>query len=179
MSDENPEMSDKAAKEYKDATESIERAASVGAYTELLSLFGMLMKFATDPRIEVVMKFLNLFNKFFDKAASEDAGGIAEALYNEDNITFLEQLAQAFYDMSAAGGSWQVSLDHAIESLPQVTKATEDFVNEILKLTKPFTDITTEISKTTSELNALASVLKKITDIDISDWFEELLDELD
>ena len=172
-------MSDKAAKEYKDATESIERAASVGAYTELLSLFGMLMKFATDPRIETVMKFLNLFNKFFDKAASKDAGAWAEALYNEDNIDIMEQLADRFYRFSAEGGSLNTVLIDLVNNSPQVTKSITDFSNEVLKLTKPLRDANTEIIKTRSELTALVSVMKDIKDINLSNWFDDLLEYFD
>ena len=177
--EENEYPSEKAAKQYKDATESIERAASVGAYTELLSLFGMLMKFATDPRIEVVMKFLNLFNKFFDKAASKDAGAIAEALYNEDNIDLMEQLADRFYRFSAEGGSMNTMLIDLVNNWPQVTKAVEDFGNEVLRLTKPLSDARNEIAQTNSELNALKSVMKDIKDINLSSWFDDLLEYFD
>ena len=177
--DESPEISEKAAKEYKDATESIERAASVGAYTQLLSLFGMLMKFATDPRIEVVMKFLNLFNKFFDKAASEDAGTWAEALFNEDNIDIMEQLANRFYRFSAEGGSMNTVLIDLVNNWSQVTNLITDFSTEVLKLTKPLSDAHNETKKLNSELDSLKGVIKEIKDINLSSWFDDLLDYFD
>lgn len=176
---EDIELSEKSAKEFKDATESIERAGSLGVYTQLITLVTALFSFATDPRIETVMKFLNLFNDFFRAAASEDAGGIAEKLFTDDNIDWLKKIAEAFYEASAAGGTLNVSINNITRDWEELTRITTDFVTEILKLTKPFKDAATEISKTNTELTKIKNTMKAITDIDLSDWLEDLLEKLE
>ena len=176
---DNVEVSEKASKNYKDAAESVERAGSLGVYSQILALVSSLFAFSTDPRIEVVMKFLELFTKFFKEAASEDAGGIAERLFTTENIDWLRKIALAFYEASAAGGTLNASIINTVEAIPQFTKVVEDFHAEILKLTKPLRDANSEISKTNSELTKIKNTLKAITDLDLSDWFEDLLDKLE
>ena len=92
-------MSDKAARDFKDSMESIENSGKMGVYLQLIELVEKLTMFKGDPRIEQIMRFFSLYEKFWRAAASEDAAAIAEVLYAPENIAAMKEFAETMYDL--------------------------------------------------------------------------------
>ena len=88
--------SERASKDYKEAVGSIETSGKLGVWSIMLAYVQKLTDFANDPRLQVVMDFLELFGKFLKAASSEEAGEIAELLYKEENIDMMDKLAKSF-----------------------------------------------------------------------------------
>ena len=135
---EDPNISEKAAKEYKEAAESIERAGKLGTFTQLSAVIAMITALVTNPYLETFTKFYETLQKFYSAETAENVARINEHLYNEDNIKFWQDLTAAVAhfgdganDAIISTGDLLNALDALNIAMPHITKAWDDMVKDV------------------------------------------------
>ena len=92
-------LSEKSAKYFKEGMDAINMAGQLGTYGILIKLVDKLTQFSADPRIEQIVKFFELYDRFWRAAASNDAGRIAEKLFAPENIEAMQEFVDWMYDL--------------------------------------------------------------------------------
>lgn len=164
--------SEKAAKDYKEAVQSIETSGKLGVWGTMLAYIQKITDFANDPRLKVVMDFLELFGTFLKAASSEDAQAIAELLYTEDNILFMKRLAESFKTTFEDTAGLNLSLLILDKTFKALGFSVDDFVKKLVDLIATFPRLGTDLGGTfvNAVKNGFIDALKNI------DWEEIIKD---
>ena len=131
-------LSEKSTRDFKDGMQSIEFAGKAGIYNQLLELVNKLTQFSSDPRIEQIVKFFELYEKFWRAAASEDAGKIAEILFAPENVANMKEFAEWMYDLRQGlinsekfRNAFMVWLDESTQKYTKLGEAIETVTGDI------------------------------------------------
>ena len=89
------EISDKGAKDFKEGMGSIEKASKTGGLMMLVDMFMKMADITENPMLKVIISFFELFGTFLNSAGAENAKILAEALFTEENVQIMEDLAKA------------------------------------------------------------------------------------
>lgn len=173
------EMTEKSTKDFKDGMSSIENAGKMGVYAKITSLTEKLYSIANDPRVEVLMNFLELWGKFLRELNAEEAGEIAEFLFNPENIRILKATAKAFKLITEGS----TSLTEKLLILNDTLKVVDD---KIQIITDSLHQVALGIAAIPAQLKSLGSdivsVIKKdfksaLKEIDWKDIIVEIIED--
>ena len=168
-------LSDKAASDFKDGMKSIQTAGDMGVYNQLIELITKLTSLSSDPRLEQIQKFFELYERFWRAAASEDAGAIAEKLFAPENVAAMKDFADWMYDLK--------------QGLINSEKFRAAFLDWLDQSTYKYTKLGEEISKVTDDIGAQfkampAKFVQMMKDgfedasSGLSNWFENWVEDM-
>lgn len=165
-------MSEKSTRDFKDGMESIETAGKMGAYSQLIELFDKLFQISTDPRIEQIMKFFELYTKFLRVAGMEDAGRIAEKLYAPENVQALKDLAEGMDRAKKGAAGSTEGIEKMAEAYDNATKAIEGFTTAAGAIPAALSSLGSDIVKAIKK-----GFIGAIGNIDWEDIIEDAIEE--
>ena len=89
----NLHLSDRAAKDFKGATKSIEETTKTGGFEDLKDMFKSMQEMLASPYIKLATDFFQTFQTFLDMGGAEAAGRLREALFSKENIWAMNKIA--------------------------------------------------------------------------------------
>lgn len=102
ISDPNEEISEKSARDFKDAMESIETSGKMGTFTTFSAFLTLVMDIIGSPFIKNWTDLFKLMQRFFDMGGAEAAAKWRAELFSEQNIKDLEAMAAGWRLVSNA-----------------------------------------------------------------------------
>ena len=88
-------LSDRAAKDYSDAIESIERSSKIGAFNDILMIVDRLAAIKDNPMLNVALSWLELLSTMINAEFADSAQKLAETLFSEETLSRMERMAAA------------------------------------------------------------------------------------
>lgn len=160
------ELSEKSARDFKDAMGSIEDSGKMGTFASMAALYQIMMDFLGSPFIKTFTDMLSTLQKFMDSGGAEAAAKWREALFSDENIKQMEQMRDGWYDISNAITDTYMNIKKTKEELDKINFI--DWLGDVDKMGK---DAGQKIIK---------AIIDGIDDAkdDLEDYFEDLIENL-
>lgn len=115
-------MSEKTAKEYKEAMKSIETTTKLGGWSQIVTMASALITLSENPAFQVFMKWLDYISGRINMEFAESAERLAEALFSEETQKSIDTLANTIgavlkllWDLNDSINKWNEELKKATD----------------------------------------------------------------
>ena len=134
-------ITDKGAKDFKEGMGAIQTTAKLGGFALIADMFTKITDLGNNPSLKILLSFFELFGVFLNAAGAENAKILAEALFTEENVQIMKDLAEATNDAMLSTQeltdgllAWGIvfkQLAPLVPLLEQLGKALEPYHEEI------------------------------------------------
>ena len=123
----NLNLSEKSARDLKDAAKSVETAGKMGTFSSIYGLVMALIGVGSSPYIKLLTDFFETLGKFYNAEVAETVGRIREYMYSDSSIAAMKAMAKYAANGSEEVGYLITALEKLYGAIEDANTMTEDF----------------------------------------------------